>query len=77
MWFTVYMAQEIKPGDRIAYSNGTMRREGVALLVAADRVVAALAPVSADRVDGEEIARVGRESTTPAVLPAADVEVLS
>jgi hypothetical protein len=70
------MAQ-ITPGDKFTYSTPLARYEGYALLVEAGRVLASLALVSTERVDGQEIQRVGRESTTPSVLPVADVKVIA
>lgn len=69
------MAQ-IKPGNRIAHRTSAARYEGVALLVEAGRVLASLALVSTDRVDGREVPRVERESTTPMVLPLDQVEAI-
>jgi len=70
------MAQ-IKPGDRIAYTTPDARYEGTALLISAGRVLASLAIVSTERVDGAEVSRVGAESATPVVLPVDDVRVIS
>jgi hypothetical protein len=67
----------VTEGDRIAYTTQAARYQGVALHVSSGRVIAALAIVSTERVEGIEHDVVGRESTIPVILPIDDVEVLS
>jgi hypothetical protein len=67
----------VAEGDRITYNTPDARYQGVALHVAAGRVIAALAVVQTDRRTGVEVDVVGRESSIPVVLPVAAVEVIA